>query len=292
MSQVKDGKPPTSHSKVSELMLALANIKQGQEKHFDGMAFMESHASLFHIICSIVKSFKKTEKHDNTLSESQKSDQICLSVPHDDVIKKGPDSAKNMQEDKDTCTSVHSKHLTVSKSKRDMFRRQQKHGFGVLPPTHLLPYLVLINECIHLPIDVLQNQCLRGKILCRIQYFTLIHRKKKLLPQAAPQKLPIAKSRTTEGVYVTFDSLKDLQWKLYKGLAKRKPKVTGTWREPIFSLGITAIPTPSNAEYILPLMPNDWLVDDSLKYSIPISVLLKPDRLGMQMASSDWKASI
>lgn len=72
--------------------------------------------------------------------------------------------------------------------------------------------------------------------------------------------------------YVTFDSLKDLQWKLYKGLVKRKPKDIGTWREPTFSTGLIKSLTGLYDEYLLPLIPNDWIIDDSLKYNVPLPI--------------------
>lgn len=72
--------------------------------------------------------------------------------------------------------------------------------------------------------------------------------------------------------YVTFDSLRDLQWKLYKGLAKRKPKVTGTWRIPRFSTGSVSRIMASFSEFILPLIPKDWIIDDSLQYIVPLPI--------------------
>ncbi|XP_062984831.1 uncharacterized protein LOC134400428 [Elgaria multicarinata webbii] len=286
-SQAKDDEPTGSTGSkknelfsftcnVSELVLALANLKQGQEKHSNGMAFMESHASLFHAIHSIIKSCRTTAKFDKDIVlEVKEPDHPCFGVPQEeDVVKEDLDSAKDTQEDKDTCAPVYSKYPRLSKSKSAVLRRQQKHDLGQLPPAYLLPYLVLIKNCIPLPISIIQRQCLTGEILCRIQYFTLRRSKKKLPSELVPAKPPIPKLQTTKEVkYVTFDSLRDLQWKIYRGLLKRKPKTRGTWREAT-CLRTEAISIPNSGEYILSLLPKDWVIDDSLKFNEEMRNLL------------------
>lgn len=278
MSREKNDEPPTDHEKnelfsfsgdMSELMIAHAKMKHGQKKHFKEMAFMESHASLFHVIQSVIKSWRKTTEPDNL--ESRIAGQIYFRVPQDADSKKAPGKATDKRDSKDTFKPVHSKRLSVPESQRVVLGRQQKH-LGELSAACMLPYLVLINRSIPLPISDIKSRCLKGEILCRIQYFTLRRSKRRLLPQPTPAKLHIPKPETTKAKYVTFDSLRDLQWKLYKGLAKRKPKVTGTWRMPCFSTGSVSSVIASFEEFILPLIPKDWIIDDSLHYKVPMPI--------------------
>ncbi|KAJ6669626.1 hypothetical protein lerEdw1_000175 [Lerista edwardsae] len=277
MSREKNDEPPTDHEKnelfsfsgdVSELMMAHAKMKHEQKKHFKEMAFMESHASLFHIIQSVIKSWRKTAKPDNL--QSRIVGQISFHVPQDAVSKKAPSRTIDKRGSKDASKLVHSKRLSVPENQRVVLGRQQK-PLGELSAACMLPYLVLLHRSIPLPISDIKSRCLKGEILCRIQYFTLRRSKRRLLPQPTSSKLHIPKPETTKAKYVTFDSLRDLQWKLYKGLLKRKPKVTGTWRVPCFSTGSVSR-VAAFEEFILPLIPKDWIIDDSLQYIVPLPI--------------------
>lgn len=70
-----------------------------------------------------------------------------------------------------------------------------------------------------------------------------------------------------ETKYVTFEGLEDLQWKLFKGLLKRKPKTIGIWREANFKKKSVTTVIREAKEHILPLLPKDWIIDESLKFS-------------------------
>ncbi|KAH0628217.1 hypothetical protein JD844_009089 [Phrynosoma platyrhinos] len=289
MSQLKEDEPTDNakknesfplNCKVSELALACGCLKWGQEKHVYGMDFLESHASLFHAVRSVVKSWRKTVEYDKGKHlEVKKSD---VSPGKEDIIKEYFSILKDKKEDKNTitrqpsksiCRTVHSKHLLMSKSKSVIFRKQRKPE--ELPPSRLFPYLVLIKNCVPLPLSILQRLCLSGEILCKIQYSTRKHRKKKEVSLPESEERPVPKPQTvTEVQYVTFDSLKELQWMLFKGLVKRKPKTVGMWREPSYSFGIQSLTSVKKAEYILPLIPKDWIIDDSLKFSEEMPRLL------------------
>lgn len=91
---------------ILELKSALATFNYGQEKHFERMAFMGSHASLFHTICSIIKSNKGSPEY----APIQKPSQICQGVPQDNKVteedqistkttEKGPVLTEDRQED-------------------------------------------------------------------------------------------------------------------------------------------------------------------------------------------------
>nr|XP_020661496.1 uncharacterized protein LOC110085553 [Pogona vitticeps]XP_020661497.1 uncharacterized protein LOC110085553 [Pogona vitticeps] len=281
-SQTEDGEPTVSSKKeesfssscsISELLLVYGNLKKDQEKH---LTLIESHASLFHAIHSIVKCYKKTaERGKSNVLGIKELHHPSLGRPEkEDVVKEKPASLKDRRKDKGTSMRIHSKHLLMSKSKSVIFRMQQKHGLEELPPAYLLPYVVLIKNCISLPVSTIQKLCVSGEILCRMEYFMLrCTKKKSTLPESA--ELSVPKLPTVKEVkYVTFDSLKDLQWKLFKGLLKRKPKTTGVWREPTYSFGIEGVSAPKDVEYIFPLMPKDWIIDDSLKFSEEMMHLL------------------
>ncbi|XP_053264859.1 protein starmaker-like [Podarcis raffonei] len=212
-------------------------------------------------------------EHDST-KDSQDLDSAKDSQDPD-LAKdsRDPDLAKDSQEAKDTSAPVPSTQSKL-KSKSVISRTQQKHYLMELPPAHLLPYLVLIKRVMSLPISAIQKQCLSGEILCRIQYFTLKLQKKKLLSRAALAEQPTHRLPTVrETGYVTFDCLRDLQWKLYKGIAKRKPKTIGVERKSSYSYGVTGTTFAKFTEYVLPLIPKGWIVDDSLKFSENMVVL-------------------
>ncbi|XP_039199857.1 uncharacterized protein LOC120308204 [Crotalus tigris] len=183
----------------------------------------------------------------------QEPNSICSSVLHEDaiVIK---DSDKDATEDRDTPTSVLSKQLVESKSKQKPYPE--------LPPAYVLPYLVLIENCLHLPFPIIRKQCLTGEILCRIDSLMLRRKKKKPPTLLETAKVPIFQ----ETKYVTFEGLKDLQWKLFKGLLKRKPKTIGIWREADYRKKSVTSVNREAKEYILPLLPKDWIIDESLKF--------------------------
>lgn len=111
----------------------------------------------------------------------QEPNSICSSVLHEDaiVIK---DSDKDATEDRDTSTSVLSKQLVESKSKQKPYPE--------LPPAYVLPYLVLIENCLHLPFSIIRKQCLTGEILCRIDSLMLRRKKKKPPTLLEPAKVP------------------------------------------------------------------------------------------------------
>ncbi|XP_042309185.1 uncharacterized protein LOC121923118 [Sceloporus undulatus] len=289
MSQHKEDEPTDKEEKnellplncrVSELTLACGCLKWGQEKHFYRMDFLESHASLFHAVRSVVKSWRKAAEYNRGKHlEVKKSDG---SPWEKDVVKEYFSILKDKKEDKDTvtrqhsksiCRSVHSKHL-MSKSRSVIFRKQRKPDLEELPPSCLFPYLVLIKNCVPLPLSILQRLCLSGEILCKIQYFSRKHRKKKEVTLPESERRVPKPQTETEVKYVTFDSLKELQWMLFKGLVKRKPKTVGMWREPVYSFGIQCVAPVKKAEYILPLIPKDWIIDDSLKFSEEMTHLL------------------
>ncbi|KAJ7335588.1 hypothetical protein JRQ81_013529 [Phrynocephalus forsythii] len=277
-SQTEDGelvasskkeKPFPSSCNIWELVLVDGNLKKHQEKH---LALIESHASLFHAVHSIAKSYKRTagcgkgrvlgikELHPTSLGSPEKEEDLA--------------PLKDTGKDKGTSMYVHSKHLLMSKSKSVIFRMQQNRVLEELPPAVLIPYVVLIKNCISLPVSTIQNRCLSGEILCRMEFFTVSCRKKKSSPPESAElsvpKLP----RVREVKYATFDSLKDLQWKLFKGFLKRKPKTIGVWREPTYSSGIEGVSAPKDVVYILPLMPKDWIIDSSLRFSEEMRHLL------------------
>ncbi|XP_058027324.1 uncharacterized protein LOC131192310 [Ahaetulla prasina] len=191
----------------------------------------------------------------------QEPNSICSSVLHEDavVIK---DSDKDDTEDRDTsvlpkdsCLPVASKHLIGSKSKRKPYPE--------LPPAYVLPYLVLIKNCLDLPLSTIKKQCLTGEILCKIDSLTLRHKKKKPPTSLEAGKVPTLQ----ETKYVTFEGLEDLQWKLFKGLLKRKPKTIGIWREANYKKKSVTTVIRQAKEHILPLLPKDWIIDESLKFS-------------------------
>ncbi|XP_013916841.1 PREDICTED: uncharacterized protein LOC106544945 [Thamnophis sirtalis] len=193
----------------------------------------------------------------------QEPNSICTSVlPEDVVVIK--DSDKDATEDRDTsatvlpkdsCLPVASKHLFGSKSKRK--------SYFELSPAYVLPYLVLIKNCLDLPFPTIKKQCLRGEILCKIDSLTLRHKKKKQPTSLEPEKVPTLQ----ETKYVTFEGLEDLQWKLFKGLLKRKPKTTGIWREAKYTKKPVTTVIYQGKEHIIPLLPKDWIIDESLKFS-------------------------
>ncbi|XP_028605217.2 uncharacterized protein LOC114606804 [Podarcis muralis] len=212
-------------------------------------------------------------EHESTKDSQDLDSAKDLQDPDLAKDSRDPDLAKDSREAKDTSAPVPSSQSKL-KSKSVISGTQQKRYLMELPPAHLLPYLVLIKRAMSLPISAIQKQCLSGEILCRIQYFTLKLQKKKLLSRAALAEQPTHRLPTVrETGYVTFDCLRDLQWKLYKGIAKRKPKTIGVERKSSYSYGITGTTFAKFTEYVLPLIPKGWIVDDSLKFSENMVVL-------------------
>ncbi|XP_062828130.1 uncharacterized protein LOC100562734 isoform X2 [Anolis carolinensis] len=282
MSQLKEDEPTNNgekselfplNCKVSELLLAHRCLKWGQEKDLSRVDVLESHASLFHSIRSILKAWKKTAENDKAKRlEVKKSSGISLaSLQVQDFVKEHFDFLKDRKEDKDTrrksrSKSIsrpgHSRHPLMSKRKGRKADREE------LPPTRLLPYFSLIRNCFPLPLSIIQSLCLSREIQCRIERFTQKRRKKEEVTQLGSEELPMLKLQTIEDPkYITFSSLRELQWKLFKGLVKRKPGTIGIWRVPLYSSGIGYTMTPHKQEYVLPLIPKDWIIDDSLKFS-------------------------
>lgn len=171
-----------SFVQISELMMAYANLEQRHKTHFNKMALINSHASLFHMIHSVATCWKKIED-----SNMQSKLQKCLLVPQD-----APGTTK------DTSKPVRVKHLSAPEAKSMVSKRQRKR-LGKMSPARMIPYLVLISKCIHLPISEIESRCLNGQILCRVQYFTLRDMKKKLLHQPSRAKPSIPKPETTRG---------------------------------------------------------------------------------------------
>ncbi|XP_060092562.1 F-box/LRR-repeat protein 17-like [Heteronotia binoei] len=103
MSQAKYDEPPTDEKyelfplncNIIELKPAFATFNYRQEKHFDGVDFIKSHASLFHTICSITKSYKRLSEYDRI----QKPREICQGVPqNDNVIEEDQISTTSSQD--------------------------------------------------------------------------------------------------------------------------------------------------------------------------------------------------
>nr|XP_060615671.1 uncharacterized protein LOC132765394 [Anolis sagrei ordinatus] len=290
MSQLKEDEPTNNgkksellpfNCKVSELLLAHKCLKWGQETHLYGVDVLESHASLFHAIRSTLKAWKKTARHEKAKRlEVKKSSGISLaSLRVEDFVTEHFDFLKDRREDKDTrkksrsksiCKPVHPRYPLISKSKK-----QWKADLEELTPTRLLPYFILIRNCYPLPLSIIQSLCFSREIQCRIERFTRKRRKKKEITRLESEEHPMLKMQTIEDPkYITFSSLRELQWKLFKGLVKRKPGTTGVWRVPLYSLGIADTITPPKEEYVLPLIPKDWIIDDSLKFSEEMTHLL------------------
>lgn len=115
---------------------------------------------------------------------------ICSSVLHEDaiVIK---DSDKDATKDKDTSTSVLSKDSCLSVASKQLVESKSKQKtYPELPPAYVLPYLVLIENCLHLPFPTIRKQCLTGEILCRIDSLLLRRKKKKPPTSLEPAKVP------------------------------------------------------------------------------------------------------
>lgn len=177
---------------------------------------MDLHASLFHIIGSQTKPYRKTAESETTLLGdaeykdihlmtaeydvlSHESDGINLSKPQEDILMEEPVPAKDTQKNKGTHTALCSKSQPVSRSKSIIAGKRHKQDLKELPPARLLPYVILIHNCLPLPVPTIESYCISGEILCRIQYFTLKHRKQKLLPQSAPTKQRISKLQAVQG---------------------------------------------------------------------------------------------
>ncbi|XP_033019692.1 protein starmaker-like [Lacerta agilis] len=226
---------------------------------------------------------KDSQDPDSWDPDSTKDSQDLDSAKdsHDPDLTKDsrdPDLAKDSREARDTSAPVPPSQSKL-KSKSVISRTQQKRYLIELPPAHLLPYLVLIKRVMSLPISAIQKQCISGEILCRIQYFTLKLQKRKLLSRPALAEQPTHRLPTVrETGYVTFDCLRDLQWKLYKGIAKQKPKTIGVERKSSYSYGVTGTTFAKFTEYVLPLIPKDWIVDDSLKFSENMVVLFAQNK--------------
>ncbi|XP_026559499.1 uncharacterized protein LOC113438384 [Pseudonaja textilis] len=136
-------------------------------------------------------------------------DTSATVLPKDSCLPEDKDATKDRDTSatvllKDYCLLEASKHLVGSKSKQKPYYE--------LPPAYVLPYLVLIKNCLDLPFPTIKKQCLTGEILCKIDSLTLRRKKKK-----SPTSLELAKVPTLqETKYVTFEGLEDLQWKLFK----------------------------------------------------------------------------
>ncbi|KAG8130705.1 hypothetical protein E2320_017325, partial [Naja naja] len=187
-------------------------------------------------------------------------DTSATVLPKDPCLPEDKDATKDRDTSaavlpKDPCLPEASKHLVGSKSKQKPYR--------ALPPAYVLPYLVLIKNCLDLPFPTIKKQCLTGEILCKIDSLTLRRKKKKSPTSLEPAKVPTLQ----ETKYVTFEGLEDLQWKLFKGLLKRKPKTVGIWREANYTKKPVTTVIREAKEHILPLLPKDWIIDESLKFS-------------------------
>ncbi|XP_067424736.1 uncharacterized protein [Emydura macquarii macquarii] len=272
MSQVKGDQSPKGSKeklffhgcKVSELLSSLAKVETGQQEH--PLFFKGTRVSLFHTLRSVIKSNNWKSAAYNKQSVSPHEPFTMLhNWSEDNVAKKDADSPGTTTRSQNSCLSIRVKRLSKWKTTNFAVEGNKNIDGGGPLPVHMLPYVLLIKNCLPLSISSIHFKCCKAEILCRILYFTLRLWKKKT-PKPSPKDPANSELQTAEGTqYVNFLNLKDLQWKFYKGIVKRKRKVRVLWREANYRPFKPFQEKIRKAEYMLPLIPKNWIIHDSLK---------------------------
>ncbi|XP_039399065.1 uncharacterized protein LOC120407501 isoform X1 [Mauremys reevesii] len=249
---------------VSELLSSLANVENEQQKH---QLFLKgTRVSLFHTLRSVIKSNNwKTAVYNKQSMLPPEPTTLLHNWSEDDVAKKDADSRRTTLRSQNSCVSMHVKCLSKSKTTNSAVEENKNTDCDGPLPAHMLPYVLLIKNCLPLSISSIYSKCCKAEILCRILYFTQRLWKKKT-PKPSPQDPPSSEFQTAEETqYVNFLNLKDLQWKFYKGIVKRKQKVRVLWREANYRPFKPFQEKIRNEEYMLLLIPKNWIIHDSLK---------------------------
>ncbi|XP_025033641.1 uncharacterized protein LOC106732871 [Pelodiscus sinensis] len=271
MSQIRDDESPNGseekkqiffHScKVSELLSSLANVENEHQKH--QLLLKGTQVSLFHTLRSVIKS-SKTAVFNKQSTLPPEPTTVLQNWSKDAVAKTDADSQRTMKS-KNSCVSMSVKCLSKLKTTNSAIEGNKNADSSGPLPVHMLPYVVLIKNCLPLSISSIHSKCCKAEILSRILYITLRLWKKKAI-KPLPRDHPNSKLQTPEeSKYVNFFNLKDLQWKFYKGIVKRKQKVRVLWREADYRPFKLCQEKIRNEEYILPLIPKNWIIHESLK---------------------------
>ncbi|XP_019410708.1 PREDICTED: uncharacterized protein LOC109323533 [Crocodylus porosus] len=262
MNQTENDKPHSGHEekkqlflpnwKVPELLSCLANVKNGESTH--QLLLKGTHASLFHTVRFAIKSNNWETEAKN--KQHLLAHELC-SESQEHVAKEGADSLTTAVRTANKFLSACLKWLSKSKTKHSTARGHRKPKRSRQLPEHMIPYVLLIRNCLPLSTSSIKSKCSKEEILCRIQYFTLgLWKKEK--PKPLSKVSPIFELQQTEETqHIKFLNLKDLQWKLYKGIVKRKQKVTASQRKAKYRPFRIFEEKTTKAEYIIPLISKD-----------------------------------
>lgn len=241
--------------KVSELLLSLRNIKNEQEKY--RWLLEQMHISLFHTIQSAVRSNNWDAAAHNKCSFLCR-DFVSSIYSQIDFVKKNADSPRTEMTIPGSFISEDVKQLLKSKPKISVAGGHKKYDVCGPLQKLILPYVFLIKSCLPMPVSLIQDKCFSGEILCKIQYF---RKEKKLQPAFETSAISkLHSSEVSEIPYVIFHNLRGLQWKLYKGMAKRKEPFQIFWREANYRTFTILEEKPEKTDYILPLIFKDSII--------------------------------
>lgn len=174
------------------MLSCLANVKNGEPTH--QLLLKGTHASLFHTVRFAIKSNNwETEAKNKHLLPHE----LC-SGSQEHVAKEGAYSLTTAVRTANKFLSACLKWLSKSKTKHSTARGHRKPKRSRQLPEHMLPYVLLIRNCLPLSTSSIKSKCSKGEILCRIQYFTLSLWKKEK-PKPLSKISPISELQKIEG---------------------------------------------------------------------------------------------
>ncbi|XP_069490373.1 uncharacterized protein [Ambystoma mexicanum] len=234
---------------VPSLLLSLGNLKKSHDKSPTTqkyeMSMGKTPFTLFHIL--------QAEMRHNKWAAARHEMDSSASVPG--YCCKSSDLASKHIEEMVVPSSVarrsqplipvrYPKRLLVSDDIRFDWMAQEEHGLGYALPMlksfNVTPYLLLIRTTSPtLTFSSIQEKCLNGEILCRFinntpQYWPMSSSITLMFLEKKEYSEPAGDGR------VHFKDLKNLQWKIFKGIVKRKKEMSAFSRYRTCSFGWTS----------------------------------------------------
>ncbi|XP_031458291.1 uncharacterized protein LOC116234679 [Phasianus colchicus] len=261
MDQTEDGMLPEDMDqkqsssvgwKVSEL-LSFTNIKNERQNYLSLLE--QTHISLFHTIQSAIRS------NDWDAAARHKCSCLCKksisSSSQIGIAKENAESLRIGMKSADSSISEDVRQLSKSKPKVSVSGGHKKYYSSDSLQKHILPYVFLIKNCLSMPLYLIQDKCFSGEILCKIQY---LRKEKRSTPTSETPVSKLHASEVPEIPYVVFHNLRELQWKLYKGIVKRKESSRIFWREANYGSSTILDGTDVKTHYNLPLIFEDSVI--------------------------------
>ncbi|XP_031413193.1 uncharacterized protein LOC116217540 isoform X2 [Meleagris gallopavo] len=241
-------------SVVSELLLSFTNTKNEWQNYLSLLE--QTHISLFHTIQSAARS------NDWDAAACSKCSYLCKksissSCSQIGIAKENAESLRIGMRSADSSISEDVRQLSKSKPKVPVSGGRKKYYSSDSLQKHILPYVFLIKNCLSMPLSLIQDKCFSGEILCKIQY---LRKEKRSMPTSETPVSKLHASEEPEIPYVIFHNLRELQWKLYKGMVKRKESSRIFLREANYGSSTILNGTAVKTHYNLPLIFKDSVI--------------------------------